>query len=150
MFKDTTTPAARTFSSWTAILTGRPPTITGARFNLAERSSVRANPTFADVLQDLGYQTIYSTDEVRFANIDESFGFDQVVTPRIGASDFLIGTYNELPLSSLVINTRIGQWLFPFSAANRGVATMFQPDIVSRPGATVRFPSTGPRSSSRT
>jgi len=128
VFKDTTTPAARTFSSWTAILTGRPPTITGARFNLAERSSVRANPTFADVLQDLGYQTIYSTDEVRFANIDESFGFDQVVTPRIGASDFLIGTYNELPLSSLVINTRIGQWLFPFSAANRGVATMFQPE----------------------
>jgi len=128
VFKDTTTPAARTFSSWTAILTGRSPTITGARFNLAERSSVRANPTFADVLQDLGYQTIYSTDEVRFANIDESFGFDQLVTPRIGASDFLVGTYNELPLSSLVINTRVGQWLFPFSAANRGVATMFQPD----------------------
>jgi len=128
VFKDTTTPAARTFSSWTAILTGRPPTITGARFNLAERSSVKANPTFADVLRGLGYQTVYSTDEVRFANIDETFGFDQVVTPRIGASDFLIGTYNELPLSSLFINTRVGQWLFPFSAANRGVATMFQPE----------------------
>jgi hypothetical protein len=128
VFKDTTTPAARTFSSWMAILTGRPPTVTGARFNLADRSSVRANPTFADVLQQLGYQTIYSTDEVRFANIDESFGFDRVVTPRIGASDFLIGTYNEFPLSSLFINSRLGKWLFPFSAANRGVATMFQPE----------------------
>ena len=105
LFSDTTTPAARTFSSWIAILTGRAPTVTGARFNLAERSSVKANPTIADVLKQAGYHTVYSTDEVRFANIDESYGFDQVITPRIGASDFLIGTYNELPLASLVINT---------------------------------------------
>jgi len=128
LFSDTTTPAARTFSSWIAILTGRAPTVTGARFNLAERSSVSANPTIADVVRQAGYHTVYSTDEVRFANIDESYGFDQVITPRIGASDFLIGTYNELPLASLVINTRIGKWLFPFSYANRGVATMFHPE----------------------
>jgi hypothetical protein len=128
LFRDTTTPLARTFSSWMAILTGRAPTVTGARFNLAERSSVRANPTVGDVLQESGYRTVYSTDEVRFANFDESFGFDQVVTPRIGASDFIIGTYNELPLASLVINTRIGKWLFPFSYGNRGVATMFEPE----------------------
>ena len=51
-----------------------------------------------------------------------------MITPRIGASDFLIGTYNELPLASLVINTRVGKWLFPFSYANRGVATMFEPE----------------------
>lgn len=128
IFKDTTTPAARTYSSWLAILTGRAPTVTGARFNLAERSSVRAYPTFADILRETGYRTVYSTDEVRFANIDESYGFDQVITPRIGASDFLIGTYNELPLASLFINTRAGSWLFPYSYANRGVATMYKPE----------------------
>ena len=140
LFSDTTTPAARTFSSWIAILTGRAPTVTGARFNLAERSSVSANPTIADVVRQAGYRTVYSTDEVRFANIDESYGFDQVVTPRIGASDFLIGTYNELPLASLVINTRIGKWLFPFSYANRGVATMFQPEtFVERLDREVSF-----------
>jgi len=127
LFRDTTTPAARTFSSWTAILTGRAPTVTGARFNLAARSSVKANPTVADVLRREGYHTVYSTDEVRFANIDESYGFDQVVTPRIGASDFLVGTYNELPVASTLINTRLGKWLFPYSYGNRGVATMFQP-----------------------
>lgn len=127
IFADTTTPAARTYSSWMAILTGRAPTITGARFNLAQRSSVQSEPTLADVLRKQGYRTIYSTDEVRFANIDESYGFDEVVTPRIGASDFLIGTYNELPLSSLVVNSWLGKVLFPFSYANRGVATMFQP-----------------------
>jgi hypothetical protein len=128
VFRDTTTPAARTFSSWTAILTGRAPRITGARFNLAERSSVSANPTIADALRQYGYRTVYSTDEVRFANIDESYGFDDVVTPRIGAADFLVGTYNELPLASLFVNHRIGKFLFPFSYANRGVATMFHPE----------------------
>jgi hypothetical protein len=128
VLRDTSTPAARTFSSWTAILTGRGPTVTGARFNLAARRTVAANPTIGDVLRRDGYKTVYSTDEVRFANIDESFGFDQVITPSIGASDFLIGTYNELPLASVVVNTRLGQWLFPFSYANRGVATMFQPE----------------------
>lgn len=127
LVRNTTTPAARTFSSWVAILTGRSPPTTGARFNLGERSTVSANPTVADVLRKAGYRTVYSTDEVRFANIDETYGFDQVLTPRIGASDFLIGTYNELPLASVFVNTRIGQLLFPFSYANRGVATTFQP-----------------------
>jgi hypothetical protein len=128
LVRDTTTPAARTFSSWTAILTGRSPTVTGVRFNLARRSSIRANPTLADLLRESGYRTVYSTDEVRFANIDESFGFDQVITPPIGAADFLIGTYNELPLATVVVNSRLGQLLFPFSYGNRGVATVFQPD----------------------
>lgn len=127
IFRDTTTPAARTFSSWTAILTGRSPPVTRARFNLAPRDAVAANPTIGDVLRRSGYQTVYSTDEVRFANFDQSYGFDEVITPPIGASDFLIGSYNELPLASVFINTRIGQFLFPFSYGNRGVATMFQP-----------------------
>lgn len=125
--RDTTTPAARTFSSWAAILTGRSPTVTGVRFNLAERTSLRVSPTIADVLRTAGYHTVYSTDEVRFANIDQSFGFDQVITPPIGAADFLIGTYNELPLATVVVNSRLGQVLFPFSYGNRGVATVFQP-----------------------
>ena len=50
-----------------------------------------------------------------------------MVTPPIGAVDFVIGTYNELPLASVVINSRLGGWLFPFSYANRGAATLFQP-----------------------
>jgi hypothetical protein len=140
LFSDTTTPCARTFPSWVSILTGRAPTVTGARFNLADRSGVEANPTIGDVLKRAGYRTVYSTDEVRFANIDESYGFDQAITPRIGASDFMIGTYNELPLASLVINTRVGKWLFPFSYANRGVATMFEPETyVERLQSEVSF-----------
>ena len=44
----------------------------------------QVNPTLGDVLRKSGYHTIYSTDEVRFANIDETYGFDQVVTHRSG------------------------------------------------------------------
>lgn len=125
--KDTSTPMARTFGSWVAILTGRSPRTTGARNNLTPRDWVKSDPTIGDVLRREGYQTVYSTDEVRFANIDQSYGFDQVITPPIGASDFIIGTYNELPLASVVINTRLGQYLFPFSFGNRGAAVMFEP-----------------------
>jgi arylsulfatase A-like enzyme len=130
--RDATTPVARTYSSWTSILTGRDPLVTGARFNLAERSTVKANPTLADVLRGAGYHTVYSTDEVRFANIDESYGFDQVITPPIGAVDFVIGTYNELPLATVVANSKLGKWLFPYSYANRGAATIFQPKTYLR------------------
>ena len=108
-------------------MTGRSPVVTGARFNLAERKAVQANPTIGDVLRATGYRTIYSTDEVRFANFDESYGFDQVITPPIGAVDFVIGTYNELPLATVVANSRLGEWLFPYSYANRGAATLYQP-----------------------
>ena len=124
---DTTTPAARTFPSWTAILTGRSPSVTGARFNLASRNMLAVTPTLGDALREVGYRTVYSTDEVRFANFDETFGFDQVVTPPIGAADFVLGNYNELPLVSVIANSRLGQWLFPYSYANRGAATLFQP-----------------------
>ena len=128
LFRDTTTPLARTFPSWMAILTGRSPLRTGARFNLGDRKQIAVDPTIADVLRKAGYRTVFAMDEVRFANIDETYGFDRVISSKMGAPDFLLGNYNELPLSSVVINTRIGQWLFPYSYGNRGAATMFQPE----------------------
>jgi hypothetical protein len=138
--KDASTPMARTFGSWVAILTSRAPRATGARNNLTPREMVKSEPTIGDVLRTNGYHTVYSTDEVRFANIDESYGFDQVITPPIGASDFIIGTYNELPLASVVINTRLGQYLFPFSFGNRGAAVMFEPKTyVGRLKRELRF-----------
>jgi hypothetical protein len=138
--KDASTPMARTFGSWVAILTGRSPPVTGARNNLTPRASVAANPTIGDVLRKAGYRTVYSTDEVRFANIDESYGFDRVITPPIGASDFIIGTYNELPLASVVINTRLGQLLFPYSYGNRGAAQVFEPQTyLSRLNRELQF-----------
>ena len=96
LVRDASTPMPRTFGSWVVDPLGTQSGGNGARNNLTPGDEVVPNPTIADVLRQHGYQTIYSTDEVRFANIDESYGFDKVITPPIGASDFIIGTYNEL------------------------------------------------------
>lgn len=132
-FSDTTTPLARTYGSWVSILTGRHPVSTHARYNLMPRSMVEDGITLPDVLQSRGYRTIYATDEVRFANIDESFGFDQLVTPPIGAGDFLLGYAGDMPLVNLLATTAAGRWLFPANHANRAAHATYEPgDFVDR------------------
>jgi hypothetical protein len=126
-FDDAITPLARTFPSWVSTLTGRHPVSVGARENLLPRESLAISPTLGELLRERGYQSIYATDEVRASNIDESYGFDAVVGPRIGALDFLLGSVNDLPLSNLVANTRIGRALFPYTYINRGAAVTYQP-----------------------
>lgn len=132
-FSDTTTPLARTYGSWVSILTGRHPVSTNARYNLMPRTLVRDGVTLADTLQERGYRTIYATDEARFANIDQSFGFDQLVTPPIGAADFLLGYAGDMPLVNLLAATGIGGWLFPANHANRAAHATYEPeDFVAR------------------
>ncbi len=132
-FADTTTPLARTYGSWVSILTGRHPVATHARYNLMPRALVDDGVTLPDALKGRGYRTIYATDEVRFANIDQSFGFDQLVTPPIGAPDFLLGYAGDMPLVNLIASTAAGGWLFPANHANRAAHATYQPeDFVDR------------------
>jgi arylsulfatase A-like enzyme len=128
VFTDVTTPLARTFPSWIALLTGRSPMRTGARENLLPRTSIRTGVTLADRLRAAGYRTVFATDEVRFSNIDASYGFDQTITPRVGTTDFLLGTLNDIPLSNLIANTRVARWLFPDTYGNRAAAVTYDPD----------------------
>ena len=60
-----------------------------------------------------GYRAIYATDEVRFANFDRSFGFDEMITPPIGASDFVLGYVGDMPLVNLVAARRSAAGCFP-------------------------------------
>ncbi|NMG16399.1 sulfatase-like hydrolase/transferase [Aromatoleum bremense] len=69
-------------------------------------------------LQENGYRTVFAIDERRFANIDESFGFDQIVGPKAGALDFLLQRMNDTPLTNLLLQTRLAQWVLPFSYLN--------------------------------
>lgn len=127
-FSDAVTPLARTFPSWTSVLTGQYPRQTGVRFNLAIPQHVNFNNTIPTILRQHGYATLFATDESRFSNIDTNFGFDQVVTPSMGLNDFLIGTFNDFPISNLVTNLGIGKWLFPHSYANRPVFVAYNPN----------------------
>ena len=126
-FSDTTSPLARTYPALVSMLTGRHPVTTHARFNLMPRRLVQERDTLGDALRIAGYHTVYATDEVRFANIDGSFGFDQLVTPPVGASDFMLGKAGDLPLANLLSPTRLGGWLFPTSHGNRAVYVTYRP-----------------------
>lgn len=126
-FEDATTPLARTYASWVSILTGRHPVTTGARVNLTPRALVHTGETLPESLRREGYHTVYATDEVRFANIDQSYGFDQLITPPIGASDFLLGQINDLPLSNVLSVVPGYRWLFPHTAGNRAAYVTYRP-----------------------
>lgn len=126
-FSDATTPLARTYPSWVTILTGRHPVTTNARYNLMPRALVREGETLGHALGKHGYASIYATDEVRFANFDESFGFDRLITPPVGAADFLIGYAGDIPMVNLVASSALGGGLFPSNHANRAAFVSYKP-----------------------
>jgi hypothetical protein len=126
-FKDATSPLARTYPALVSLLTGRHPVSSNARFNLMPRVLVHEGDTLGDSLRARGYHSVYATDEVRFANFDQSFGFDQLITPPVGASDFLLGKVGDLPLVNLLSPTRAAAWMFPSNHANRAAHVTYRP-----------------------
>ncbi len=132
VFAETLTPLARTFPAWTSMLTGEYPKRNGARTNLEDPQHIDLRYTLPRILQQHGYQTIFATDETRFSNIDKSFGFDKLVTPPMGVSDFLIGALNDFPFSNLLVNTRLGEIIFPYSFANRPAYSTYDPNSFLR------------------
>ena len=131
-FSNAITPLARTFPSMSSMLTGRHPHRTGAVMNLLPRKLVDDSESLPRILARAGYKTAYATDETRFSNIDESFGFSQVISPPIGVSDFMLSKLADAPLNNLLMNTRLASWLFPYLHANRGAANTYDPDSFVR------------------
>jgi len=128
VFSESITPLARTFPAWMSILTGEYPKKDNARFDLQTEIHYDLHQTLPSILQQHGYETIFSTDETRFSNIDQAFGFDQIITPPIGFNDFLLGTLNDFPISNLLVNSLVGRYLFPYSYGNRPVFTTYNPN----------------------
>jgi arylsulfatase A-like enzyme len=128
VFDDAITPLPRTYPSWVSLLTGRHPHTTGAIVNLLPREKVDTAGSLPELLRARGYKTVYAIDEVRFSNIDKSYGFDTTISPPIGAADFLLGVMSDMPLSNLIANTRLGHALFPHAYANRAFAKLYDPD----------------------
>lgn len=131
-FSDATTPLARTFPSWVSLITGRHPHTTGATVNLLPRHVIDTGETLPQLLSQAGYRSIYAIDEVRFSNLDLSYGFDQMIAPPIGATDFLLGFFSDTPLSNVAMNTPVGALLFPYTHANRAAALTYDPDSFVR------------------
>jgi arylsulfatase A-like enzyme len=128
VFTHAYTPLARTFPAWLSILTGKYPKHNHARSNLADPALVLENENLAKRLQANGYETFYATDEKRFSNITEQYGFDHVLGPHMGVNDFILGGLTDFPLTNLVINTALGKLLFPYNFANRAAAITYEPE----------------------
>lgn len=128
VFSEALTPLARTFPSWVSILTGQYPKQNHIRSNLVELQNLDLTDALPTLLHQAGYETIFATDETRFSNIDKKFNFDKVIVPPIGLNDFLLGTFNDFPLSNLIVNTPLGKWLFPYSYGNRAANVNYQPN----------------------
>jgi arylsulfatase A-like enzyme len=131
-FDNAMTPLARTYPSWVSLITGKHPHTTGAFLNLLPQDRVRVGKTLPMMLREQGYHTAYAIDEVRFSNIDASYGFDETVTPPIGSADFIVGTLSDTPLLNLFARSPVGRWCFPYGYANRGTNQVYEPETFVR------------------
>jgi arylsulfatase A-like enzyme len=128
MFNDALTPQARTFVAYMSLLTGRDPINHGARFNLYPRDQFDRKETLGHEFQAAGYHTAYATDETRFANFDESFGFDDVAAPPAGVNDFILGQSLDTIPTNLLSTSPAGRWLLPHMHGNRAFWRTYEAD----------------------
>lgn len=128
VLENSITPFARTYPAWMSILTGKLPVNHGARFNLQEEETL--NPTnqyLPKELQTQGYETIYASDERRFSNIGATQGFNHIIGPRTGTSDFILGNFADFPLSNLALFLPFSEKAFPEIYANRASKKLYYP-----------------------
>ena len=132
VFDNAYTAFARTYPSWMSILTGQQPSQNGARYNLQSEAQLNANNQYLPaILSQHGYHTVYASDERRFSNIGEYQGFEQVIGPRTGASDFILGNYADFPITNLLTLLPISNWLLPELYANRAASHLYKPSAFS-------------------
>lgn len=131
-FTDVISPIARTFPAWVTLVTGLDPLHHGARENLQALDNIKTDKSIAWILQNIGYQTVYATDDRRFNNVDENLGFQKIIGPKLGVNDILLGSFYDFPLSNLLINLRIGQWLFPYNYSNRAAHFTYYPSTFNQ------------------
>lgn len=128
LFTETISPLAHTYPAWTTILTGLYPFHHQARYNLMPSTRVQSSKSLAFILKNKKYQTIFATDDRQFNALGEEFGFQQIIGPKLDVNDFLLGHFNDFPLSNLLINSAAGAWLFPYNHLNRASYTTYYPE----------------------
>lgn len=130
-FEETISPLARTYPAWSTILSGLHPFHHGARYNLIPKDKA-ASASIAWLMKKAQFATRYATDDRRFNLIDESFGFDAIIGPKIGINDMLMGTFNDFLLGNFFINGTIGRWFFPYNHMNRASHFSYYPETFDK------------------
>ena len=130
-FTNAISPIARTYSAWSSILTGLYPEHHHAEENLIPKHFINSKASIIWALDQLGYDTIYATDDRRFNSIGKEFGFKKIIGPKLGVNDVLLGSFNDFPLSNLLINSVVSTWLFPYNYINRASYFSYYPGTFS-------------------
>lgn len=118
-FRQAYTPMGRTFVAYSSILSGQYPVHHGVRENLYPRALFNRSLLLPATLRQQGYRTVFALDEVRFANIDREFGFDEVVTPPSGAIELIAGTLFDTAGTNLLQLVPGMAGLLPHVTGNR-------------------------------
>lgn len=122
---------ARTYPAWLAALSGQSPHVTQVRFNLTPESTHPPLSLVTHALKQYGYITMYGTDETRFSNLRDIHGFDYHFGPRQGGLDFLLGSLGDFLVVNHLVNTRLGEYLFPYQHGNRSLSKIYEPETFS-------------------
>ncbi|HCA90005.1 MAG: sulfatase [Legionellaceae bacterium] len=131
-FDNAITPLARTYPSWISILTGLYPLHHKARENLYPDNEIMHSLSFAWQFQYRGYQTLYATDDTRFNTLGTKFGFEHILAPKPGIANVLLGSFGDLPLTNLLVNFQMSQWLMPYNYINRANNHTYYPSTFDK------------------
>lgn len=143
IFSQNYTPLAHTAPAWATVLTGQYPLHHKIREDQTLIDLIKIDNPLPKQLQQVGYNTIFAADERNYNNIDQHFGFNKIIGPSGTASDSVVTTLNDFPLSNLVSITPLGKYLFPYSYINRTAANIYNPQnfLKEVEGALVTAPN---------
>lgn len=127
IFSRNYTPLAHTAPAWASILTGLYPLHHKIREDQTLIDLIKIENALPRQLQKAGYYTVFATDDRNYNNIDERFGFNKVIGPTANASNFILTTINDFPLSNLIAISPLGKYVFPYNYINRSAANIYNP-----------------------
>ena len=131
VFESSWTVFARTYPSWTSILSGRNPQSHGIRDNLPQPHLLVPEGTalLPQVLKEQGYHTTWLTDDSRFAYMVPRTGFMEIRQPPPGIQNFALSANEPFfrLLGGLLYN-RLGFAFVPVFAHNQAMGRTFRPD----------------------
>jgi arylsulfatase A-like enzyme len=121
---------ARTYPSWTSILSGQMPIHHGIRDNLPTLDALVPTgvPLLPQVLAEQGYRTTFVTDDSRFSYMVPETGFQDLRQPAPGIQNLAIGA-NEpyFRLFGAFFYNALGFKLVPIVAHNQAHGRTFRP-----------------------
>jgi arylsulfatase A-like enzyme len=127
VFTHSLTPSTGTLSAISSLLTGNNPQKTNVSFNLANPTNFTLGQTLPTILNHQGYFTVYASDDGVMNFLPTQYGFTKAIAPKVGFNRLLFSQINDFPLSNLLINFAVSEYLFPYNYKNRSDSTKYYP-----------------------